>query len=128
LKAPVRATIQDAQPIAVEDGVIIFGAPKQRRDAITERFRKEADTIKGAFAARLGAEPKFSVRAHDFGTRDALRPANAQPAAAPEPEEDHVDSVDLDDLTDAPDAPAPDSVARLMADLGAEVVEERPRS
>ena len=28
LKAPVRATVVQAQPIGIEDGVIVFGAPR----------------------------------------------------------------------------------------------------
>ena len=36
--------------------------------------------------------------------------------------------IDLNELVDAPDAPPPDTVARLVSDLGAQVVEERPRS
>jgi hypothetical protein len=55
LKAPLRAGIQDAQPIALESGIIVFGVPTRRFDAINERFRKEAAAIKEAFAARLGA-------------------------------------------------------------------------
>ena len=39
---------------------------------------------------------------------------------------DDPGAIDLDDLVDAPDAP-PDSISRLMSDLGAQVVEERPR-
>ncbi len=52
LKAPVRAGIQDAQPIALENGIIVFGVPKIRFDAINDRFRKEAAAIKEAFAPR----------------------------------------------------------------------------
>jgi DNA polymerase-3 subunit gamma/tau len=121
LKAPLRAAIQDAQPIAVEDGVVVFGVPKRRKDAINDRFRKEADTIKEAFAAKLGAPPRFKLREHDFDALDALRPPDAP---APEPVEEHIDPYDL---VDAEDAPPPDSVARLVSDLGAEVVEERKR-
>jgi DNA polymerase-3 subunit gamma/tau len=127
MKPPVRATLQDAQPVALEDGVIVFGAPKARKDAINDRFRKEAETIKQVFAGRLGTAPRFSVRSHDFAAHDALAPAPtpaAEPAAPPEPEEE---AVDLRDLVDAPDAPASEPVARLAAELGAEIVEERPR-
>jgi hypothetical protein len=98
----------------------------RRKDAINERFRKEAAVIKVAFAARLGSEPRFSMRAHDFEPHDALRPPQATADEPPPPPED--EAVDLDELVDAKDAPPPDSVSRLMADLGAEVVEERPRS
>jgi DNA polymerase-3 subunit gamma/tau len=124
LKAPLRAAIQDAQPIAVEDGVVVFGVPKRRKDAINERFRKEADTIKDAFAAQLGAPPRFKLREHDFDAPDALRPPDAAEPDAPERVEEHIDPHDL---VDANDAPPPDSVARLVSDLGAEVVEERKR-
>jgi DNA polymerase-3 subunit gamma/tau len=134
LKAPVRAGIQDAQPIALEKGIIIFGVPKRRYDAINERFRKEAAAIKDAFAQRLGSAPRFMLRAHDFDKVDAFRPENAPSVeraaatradeVAPEPDDD---VVDLTDLADAPDAPQPDSVARVVAGLGAEVIDERRR-
>ena len=39
----------------------------------------------------------------------------------------HEDPIDLHDLTDAPDAPASDPTARLVAGLGAEIVDERSR-
>jgi len=125
LKAPVRAAVQDAQPIALDDGVIVFGVPSRRKDAINERLRKEATAIKEAFSTRLGAQPRFKVRGHDFEAADALRPPSASVESADAPPED--DAVDLHDLVDATDVPPSDSVARLMADLGAEVVEERPR-
>ena len=126
LKAPLRAAIQDAQPIAMDEhGIIVFGVPKVRYDAINDRFRKEADTIKAAFAEKLGAAPRFMLRAHDFDAPDALRPPapNVEPAV----DDQHEEHVDPSELVDAPDAPPSDSVSRLVSDLGAEVVEERPR-
>jgi DNA polymerase-3 subunit gamma/tau len=134
LKAPVRAGIQDAQPIALENGIVVFGVPKRRFDAINERFRKEAAAIKDAFASRLGAAPRFVLRPHDFDAPDALRPKpgstgerdRAAPTTEPEPEAADED-VDLTELADAPDAPQLDSVTRLVADLGAEVIDERRR-
>ncbi len=71
------------------------------------------------------------MRAHDFDTADALRPTSKTETRAvahddlPPVEAD--EHIDLDDLADAPVAPPPDPAARLMADLGAEVVEERAR-
>ncbi len=138
LKAPVRAGIQDAQPIALENGIIVFGVPKRRFDAINERFRKEAAAIKDAFASRLGAAPRFMLRPHDFDKAGAFRPdavaaggsaaKNAPEAPEPEPEpEFEEEAVDLNDLADAPDAAIPDSLTRLVADLGAEVIDERKR-
>jgi DNA polymerase-3 subunit gamma/tau len=131
LKPPVRATVLQAQPIGVEDGVIVFGAPRNRFDAINLRFRSEAPAIKEALAARLGTEPKILVRAHDFDATDALRPVSSSEgravATADEPPAEEHESIDLDELTDASDAPAHDPAARLMEGLGAEVVEERAR-
>jgi DNA polymerase III gamma/tau subunit len=128
LKAPVRTGIQDAQPIALENGIIVFGVPKSRYDAINERFRKEAAAIKDAFAQRLGAAPRFMLRAHDFDKVDAFKPTttNAE-AAAPVAEPEDDEAVDLEELADAPEAPPPDSVSRLADALGAEVVDERRR-
>jgi hypothetical protein len=132
LKAPVRTGIQDAHPIALEGGVIVFGVPKVRLDAINERFRKEAAAIKDAFSARLGTAPRFQLRAHDFSRVDAFRPAAVGDDAAPvanEPEApaDEDEAVDLTELSDAPDAPQPEAVTKLVADLGAEVIDERRR-
>jgi len=124
LKAPVRAAIQDAQPIALEDGVVVFGVPQRRYEAINERFRKEAEAIKEAFVPRLGVAPRFKLRRHDFDAPDAFRPdaSTGDPAPA-EPDDD----VDLDALVDAGDAAPPDSVTRLVNDLGAEIIDERSR-
>ncbi len=130
LKAPTRAAVQDAQPIAIEAGVIVFGVPARRREAINERFRKEAAVLKEAFAVRLGSQPRFTLRAHNFDAVDALRPSMGSDTAASQPVPVTVADdapVDLHDLVDAHDAPPNDSVARLVADLGASVVEERPR-
>src|SRR5262245_4831763 len=55
LKAPLRAAIQDAQPLDLEGGAVVFGVPRKRFEAINDRFRKEADAIKEAFAAQIGA-------------------------------------------------------------------------
>jgi DNA polymerase-3 subunit gamma/tau len=129
LKAPVRATIQEAQPIGIERGAIVFGAPRKRFDAINKRFRSETSAIKDALAARLGVQPSIIVRAHDFDSVDALRPVTEAVAVAATDDvaPPHEDPIDLRDLTDAPDAPGPDPTARLVAGLGAEIVEERSR-
>ncbi|MCU1428198.1 MAG: polymerase subunit gamma/tau [Actinomycetia bacterium] len=126
LKAPLRATIQDAQPIDLVDGTIHFGVPRRRFDAINQRFRAEASTIKDAFAQKLGAVPKFVLKPHDFDAPDALRPLHTNEPAPP-PADDVEEAIDLDDLVNAaPDEPV-DSASRLMAAFGAEVIEEQPR-
>jgi DNA polymerase-3 subunit gamma/tau len=131
LKAPLRAAIQDAQPLDLEGGAVVFGVPRKRFEAINDRFRKEADAIKEAFTGQIGAAPRFIMRPHDFDAPGAFRPAHADSPAAvddgPAVSLEHDDDVDLSELVDAHDAPPTDSVARLVADLGAEIVEERPR-
>ena len=78
LKAPLRAAIQEAQPIGIEDGVIVFGAPPGKRfETINARFRSEADAIKAALEPLLGSQPRFRLLAHDFEAHDALRPVSA---------------------------------------------------
>jgi hypothetical protein len=75
------------------------------------------------------------LRAHDFDKVDALRPPSSSPdgppvdavAQEPEPEPEPEEVVDLSELADAHDAPQHDSVTRLVAGLGAEVVDERRR-
>jgi len=135
LKAPLRAVIQEAQPIGIEDGVVVFGAPPGKRfETINARFRSEASAIKAALEPLLGSQPRLKLIPHDFGTHDALKPVagGEGPSAAlvaeipPEPEEDIVID-DLDELEDVPDADLPDPASRLVAGLGAEVVEEHPR-
>ena len=133
LKAPLKAVVQHAQPIGVEQGVVVFGVPRQRFDAINGRFRSEADTIKDAFAAQLGFQPRFMLRPHDFDAPGALLPVGGAAAgaavAAPVVDlHEEEQKIDLNELVDAPDElPPPDTVARLVSDLGAQVVEERPR-
>jgi hypothetical protein len=115
----------------------VFGAPKVRLEAINERFRKEAAAIKDAFAARIGTEPRFQLRAHAFSRTDAFRPAPAggrgrAVANESEPHDadeaaDEDETVDMAELSDAADAPPPEAVTRLVADLGAEVIDERRR-
>jgi len=127
LKAPLKAVVQHAQPIGVERGVVVFGVPRTRFDAINGRFRTEADTIKQAFSARLGFQPRFVLRPHDFDAPGALRSVSVDAAVIEVDVTDDDPQIDLEELVDAPDALPPDSVARLVSDLGAQVVEERPR-
>ncbi len=130
LKAPVRGVIVEAQPIGIERGAIVFGAPRKRFEAIQTRFRSEAPAIKAALASHLGAEPKIIVRPHDFEATDALKPvtkaAAGTPAEAPAVEEPPEENIDLEQLTDAPDERRADPAEKL-AGLGAQVVEEHPR-
>jgi DNA polymerase III subunit gamma/tau len=148
LSPPLRAVVQEAQPIAVDGATIVFGVPPLRADAINKRFRAEAGAIKDGLSAHLGSTPSLLLRPHDFARPDAFRaptsgaPATARPARRAEPDgpptdellpgEDSFpsdDDVDLNDLVDAPPEEGPvDSAARLLETFGGEIVEERPRT
>jgi DNA polymerase III subunit gamma/tau len=122
LPPATKAAVRDAQPLALDKGVITFGVPRPQYDVAVPRFKKEADNIRAALSARLGSELKFRTVPHDFG-------AEPSPAAAPldeEPPDD--DEIDLSDLVDEGGAaPAVDSVTLITQSLGATVVEEVPR-
>ncbi|HVJ96435.1 MAG TPA: DNA polymerase III subunit gamma/tau [Acidimicrobiia bacterium] len=126
LSTPVRAAVQEAQPLVIEDGAIVFGLPKAHEKRIKDKFRQEAPAIKAAFAQRLGSEPMFKLKIHDFDAQDAFRnePEPPPPPAEPEFEEDDVEGATPAKNVDAP----PDSAARLADAFGAEIVEERPRT
>jgi DNA polymerase-3 subunit gamma/tau len=122
-----RAAVQAAHPAQVDDDVVTFGVDPALLEAARPRFKKEADTIRAALAARLGRSVKFNlVASEEFSAvGDASRrppveraQTEAPPAEAePEPE----------DLADASDAPPRRPEERLTEALGATVVEEVPR-
>lgn len=122
-----RAAVQAAHPARVDDDVVTFGVDPALLEAARPRFKKEADTIRAALAARLGRSVKFNlVASEEFSAvGDASRrppveraQTEAPPAEAePEPE----------DLADASDAPPRRPEERLTEALGATVVEEVPR-
>ena len=138
----LRAAIQEAQPIAVEGNVIIFGVSRTQMDNVKPRFHKEAHAIREKFIEQLGSPPKFKFAVHTWTG------ANGEPARAPRsgptleagdldadpgpdeppPDDVMIDLVDLEELVDAPSAgPAVDSISRLEDAFGATVVEEVPR-
>jgi DNA polymerase-3 subunit gamma/tau len=135
LSPPVRAAVQEAQPIGVDGNTIIFGVRAVRRETIAKKFTAEADAIRASLAAELGQEPRFSLKNHDFDAHDALAPLVSR-AAVPgareipnEPDLADESDIDLRDLQDAPRDAAPlDSQTRLIEAFGAQVVEERPRA
>jgi hypothetical protein len=144
----LRSAIQEAQPIAVEGNVIIFGVSRTQMDNVKPRFQKEAHAIREQFIAQLGSPPKFKFTVHTWtGTADGGRPraprvgstleavpgdADASdPGPEAPPEADVViDLVDMADVVDAPKGAgaAVDSISRLADAFGATVVEEVPRT
>jgi DNA polymerase-3 subunit gamma/tau len=124
LPPATKAAVRDAQPLALDDGVITFGVPRAQYDVAVPRFKKEADNIRAALSGRLGSELKFRTVPHDFG--DDQSPAVAPPPLHEQPPDDHeIDLAELDD--DDTSAPALDSVSLITQSLGATVVEEVPR-
>ncbi len=124
LPPATRAAVREAQPLAVDGGVITFGVPKAHYEVALPRFKKEADNIRAALSEKLGRRMMFKPVAHDgFGT---------EPVKEPEPRDDDVsddeEMLDIAEMVDAPDeAPAVDSVSLITQSFGATVVEEVPR-
>jgi DNA polymerase-3 subunit gamma/tau len=131
LPVATRSSVQEAQPLGVEDDVITFGVPPRLFEAAAPRFRREADNIRAALSERLGRRARFNLVAHEGFAGSAPEPP---PASAP-PESETIDlttddepPVDPDELVDAvPDERPGEPMQMLTNDLGATVVEERPR-
>jgi hypothetical protein len=136
LPPATKAAARDAQPVAVDDGVITFGVPRHGYTAANERFRREKENIRDALSAELGGTVQFKLVAHDgFESSGASGGASARQPAEPEQEPvgeappEHADEdIDFTELVDAPaDLDALDSVSKFTASFDATVVEERPR-
>jgi DNA polymerase-3 subunit gamma/tau len=122
-----RAAVQSAHPARVDGDVVTFGVDPVLLEAARPRFKKEADTIRAALAARLGRSVKFNLVASEaFG---AVGDADRRPAAARAETEAAPAEVEPEpeDLADASDAPPRRPEERLTEALGATVVEEVPR-
>jgi DNA polymerase-3 subunit gamma/tau len=106
LPVPVRRSVQEAQPLAVDGDVVVFGVPPHFLDRAQTRFRQEADAIRAALADPLGVNLRFKLVAHEGflsgGAADAPTPAPAAGGAAV------------------------DSLSSLRDRFGATVVEEHP--
>jgi hypothetical protein len=124
LPPATKAAVRDAQPLALDDGVITFGVPRSQYEVAVPRFKKEADNIRAALSARLGRELKFKTVPHEFSA-DPVSSSLPTPLDEEPPDDDEIDLADLVD--DDADAPAMDSVSLITQSLGATVVEEVPR-
>ena len=134
-----RSAVQEAQPIAIKDDVVVFGVAPSAYDRSAARLRRDAPEIRSALAVHLGVGPRFSV-VKDESLTDSLtargpRPAGEAPVEEPPPAteagaaDEPEEIVDLTELVDAPEAEAAvDSVSRLQNDFGATVVDEIPRA
>jgi DNA polymerase III subunit gamma/tau len=123
LPPATRAAVREAQPLAVDGGVITFGVPKAQYEAALPRFKKEADNIRAALSKRLGRRMMFKPVAHDGFAAD---PVKVPSGGDDEPPVDDV--LDITEMVDeSTDVPAVDSVSLITQSLGATVVEEVPR-
>ena len=133
LPVATRSSVQEAQPLKVEDDVITFGVPPRLFEAASPRFRREADNIRAALSDRLGRRARFTLVAHEgFAGNNA--PESSPSPSAPTPPSEVVDltddepDIDPQELVDAaPDDRGGEPMQMLANDLGATVVEERPR-
>ena len=141
-----RSAVQHAQPMRIDDDVLVFGVAPQMLGAASERFKSQADVVREALATRLGRRFKFKLEAApefavDGPDADAEPDAetDAEPDAGPRLEERrpvvplepplHLppDVVDPEEATEIPPEADPPPVSRLRDELGATVVEEVPR-
>jgi DNA polymerase III subunit gamma/tau len=125
LPPATRAAVREAQPLAVDKGVITFGVPTAQYDVAIPRFKKEADNIRAALSSKLGRHMMFKPVKHDGFDADPDKTSDASAADISDDEEmlDIAESVDA--LGDQ--APAVDSVSLINQSFGATVVEEVPR-
>ncbi len=136
LSPTVRRGVQEAQPLAVDGNVVTFGVSRTQMETVKPRFVKDADAIRAAFIAELGAPPRFKFTVHDWtggGSSPGRTRAAANEEPEPEPEPDPEPPIDLVDPAELVDAPpvagaAVDSIARLEDAFGATVVDEQPRT
>ncbi len=154
LSPATRSAVQQAQPLRVDEQILVFGVPPGLLGAARERFKREAETVRDALASRLGRRFKFSLEAAgefdldggagssapDAPTGDGS-PAREDPAserpgdrgpdtrggAAPPDDTEGGEMIEPHELRDAPEPDAEAPVERLRDALGATVVEEVPR-
>jgi len=123
LPIATKSSVQDAQPIGIEDGnVIVFGVPSSTIEAAKPRFQRAATPIREALASRLGREPRFKLVVHDDpATTNVMTPEDAVLEDALDASE--VAELEMVDKND----PANSSVGRLLESFGGEVIDEQPR-
>jgi hypothetical protein len=124
LPPATRAAVREAQPLAVDKGVITFGVPTAQYDVAIPRFKKEADNIRAALSSKLGRTMMFKPVKHDGFDAEPV----ATTAAPATDISDEEEMLDIGETVDAPEeAPAVDSVSLITQSFGATVVEEVPR-
>ena len=148
-----RSAVQHAQPLRIDDDVLVFGVAPQMLGAASERFKSQADIVRDALIARVGrrfkfkleAAPEFAFDVPDadadadadaegepddaprFEVREERRPDSSRDQAPGLPPDLLPDVADPEEATEIPPDAEPPPVSRLRSELGATVVEELPR-
>lgn len=154
----LRVAVAEAQPVAVEGNVIVFGVSPRQIDLVKPRFQREAHVIREQFIAALGAPPRFRFTSREFTTPVPLAAAtpaagisgrNPPPEAGSSPVADGsgiggtgepapdpgpgattapAEAIDLAAFTETAPGAATGTVGRLQEAFGATIVEELPRT
>jgi DNA polymerase III subunit gamma/tau len=125
LPVATRSAVQEAQPLSVDGDVVTFGVSPRLIEAAKPRFRREADTIRGALSQRVGRNLRFNLIAHEGFTAPStsdVPPETATPVPASEPE-DVIEGEPVEMEPGVQSAANPTTF--LTESLGATVVEER---
>jgi DNA polymerase III subunit gamma/tau len=125
LPVATRSAVQEAQPLSVDGDVVTFGVSPRLIEAAKPRFRREADTIRGALSQRVGRNLRFNLIAHEgfsAPSTSAVPPETAASVSASEPEE--VIEGEPGEMEPGVQSAA-NPTTFLTESLGATVVEER---
>ncbi len=117
LPPATRGAISGAQPIRIDDNVLIFGVAPELLVAAKPRFKGTAEKVRTALAQQLGFNFQFLLEAADHLS-------TAEPSVSIETITEDEETIDISDTVSAPDE-NPDSLMHLLErELGATVVEE----
>lgn len=130
LPPATRNAVQEAQPVAMEGTVAVFGIPTHLLEAAKPRFKREAETIRTELARRVGTTLQFRIVAKDLTSTSGPVPHDdGGPSDDDGPQDMDLSSYDPSETSDVPPESGPvDSVTRLVEALGASIVEEVPRT
>jgi DNA polymerase-3 subunit gamma/tau len=127
LPPATRSAVQNAQPVDYDGEVVVFGVAPELLAAARERFKREADNVRDALAAKLGRRFKFTLVAAPELSLSVSRTAAAVAPDDASPPDDEPPPDLVSDAEPALPASEPPPVSRLRQELGATVVEELPR-
>jgi DNA polymerase-3 subunit gamma/tau len=125
LPVATRSAVQEAQPLSIDGDVVTFGVSPRLIEAAKPRFRREADTIRGALSHRVGRNLRFNLVAHE-GFTGAVTTTAPHDTATPAPASEPDDVIEGEPVEMEPGVESKaNPTAFLTESLGATVVEER---